>query len=791
VGLCSGAYDAAKEADLERFEAAVQHQSSLRRERHEFYSKVEARFASMADTIQRMKRDYYREIDHLREQLSRKRHDPNFEPDSSVVFFGSNSYHLPSWMDIVEELDGMRMKRELLQQEGSDRVRTVPIHMLCAKCRGKFQSPDDMVTAQRQNCCDKEVQVGGPEDGLGECEDVAMQTDWVTVDEPLSGILSGESRSQLLHKRSSAMQSELDQPTDHQNKHVVQDDRFVHADIVGQDDSVHSSENRENAQGALASATKSSLPATPTTDAGQTSPGVHSAKSRKSRGEGSEVSDTCGINSEVLGEVTDHAKTHQNDTLVPTDAQDSLTHEDDSQSDCSRDSLSHSSSLLAGFLGEADVAFQSLEGELTAFDDDYTDGVDVHDSQDPEMSEEARRRLTAAMGSHGPSGKGGHRASNKGGDGAMDEEGHGASNKEGTGASKKNSKGGGVGTNQDAKGGDPASDEDVKSRGSEGRKGAKGGDSERSSMEERALIMQEKLEKVFSEDAKERRRRARSRSNGRARSSLPSHRIPKRKQLAAAMLARQMEAIQKHLQRLAFARLKGAGVVAPSEKCDSTPASNTSSPQSRPAPRMPVAQLGGALAAAGGHSHQFPVLGEAAQHSRGDSPSRAGIKRPKGYSLGGPDLSHAASATEFYDSPGFKSGGQKVRSRSATRLSPTALDADLAESPQTRRSNSPAFSTRRAPSPAFCNRLPKTPPWGQNPGQANISNYNMDGIGAMKAQSAKSFAAAMRQSGDGLVHIPAHNTSHRRPGSATGIEKVMIERGLPLLVKGVQGRRAP
>lgn len=772
VGICSGAYDAAKQADLERFETAVQHQSGLRREQHEFYSKIEARFASTADTIQRMKRDYYREIDNLREQLSRTRRDPNFEPDSSVVFFDPNSYRLPSWMDIVEELDGMRMKRELLQQDiGSDRIRTVPIHMLCAGCRGKFQSLDEMATAHRPDSCNKEVQVGTPGEDFSEA---AMQTDWVSVEGPLSAGARSQTHQRSSNNKQFELDRELGQMTAAENSHCSRNGHGDHSEIAGQDDVAQFSAN-------LGDSPESFHTTTPTGAEHSTmeSPGIHSAMSRKPRGEGSEVFDTFknkSLRSHMLPEVADDATMQENGMLVCTNALDTSSHQDDSESDCSHDSLCHSSSLLAVRPAEGDAAFESFEGELMVTDDDCTDSANTQGHQDMEMSsEEARRSPT---GAHGTISKGGNRANGNAGDLAREKKGRRASDKEGPEARSTDIKGDSFEGSQDSKGRDSANKQDVTCRGSEGHKNAKESDSERSSIEDRALVMQKKLEKVFSEDAKI-RRRSRSRSDGRVRSSVPSHQITKRKQLAAARLARQMEAIQKHLQRQAFARLRGARLCGTSEKCDVPAGSEHSSPQSRPVPRMPVAQLGGTLATTLGNSSQANIQEEAHQRPRGDSSPPLAFRRPKGHSLAGPNLSSAASATELFGSPVHKTTGQKLRSRSATRISPTALDADLADSPQ----------TRRAPSPAFHNRArPKTPPWGQNPGQANISSYTMDFIGAAKAQSAKNFAAAMRLSGGDLANLPTHSSFHRRPGSSSGCG---AEKGLPLLARGVHCRRAP
>merc|ERR1719398_149125 len=125
-----------------------------------------------------MKRDYYRELDHLREQLSRKKRDPSIEPDN-VWFFDVAAYRLPSWETIVEKLDAMRMKRELLlhQLGGRERIKRVPVNMLCQKCRSKFQDPDGEESSFCQN---QYVQTD-----VQEVADAQAQTDARLVTRPL------------------------------------------------------------------------------------------------------------------------------------------------------------------------------------------------------------------------------------------------------------------------------------------------------------------------------------------------------------------------------------------------------------------------------------------------------------------------------------------------------------------------------------------------------------------------------------------------------------------------------
>jgi hypothetical protein len=185
-GILGPAYDLSQEKDLERFAVNAQRQDMLRSERHSFYTRVETRFAEMLETMQRMKRDYYREVDNLREQLSRKSRNPDFEPED-VVFFHPDGYKLPGWEDVVQHLDDLRMKRELLQAElGGDRVRSVPVSMLCQRCRGKFQTPEEERAAYMEEHRHQGTQCEDIDAPACEQVGVSVQTDWAPILNPLA-----------------------------------------------------------------------------------------------------------------------------------------------------------------------------------------------------------------------------------------------------------------------------------------------------------------------------------------------------------------------------------------------------------------------------------------------------------------------------------------------------------------------------------------------------------------------------------------------------------------------------
>jgi hypothetical protein len=125
-------------ANVKRFEDVLQKALSSRDERHAFYAQVQKNYDRMADSFAQMKRDYYREIDHLRAQISLSKRDPGFQHDN-VFFFDPAAYQIPTWDKVVDQLDDRRMQRELLVEQGGNSIRTVPLHMLCQNCRSRFE----------------------------------------------------------------------------------------------------------------------------------------------------------------------------------------------------------------------------------------------------------------------------------------------------------------------------------------------------------------------------------------------------------------------------------------------------------------------------------------------------------------------------------------------------------------------------------------------------------------------------------------------------------------------------
>lgn len=148
----------------DRFNELCRERSSILAERHDFYIEVQQRFEGMAQSLQFMRRDYYREIDFLREQISRLRRQPEHEVPK-VTFFGRHTYEIPAWQDIVDVLDERRMRRELHIKDDEPILTKVPLQMVCPSCRshftkGTFPDPspcDAAMQTEELECCDAQT----------------------------------------------------------------------------------------------------------------------------------------------------------------------------------------------------------------------------------------------------------------------------------------------------------------------------------------------------------------------------------------------------------------------------------------------------------------------------------------------------------------------------------------------------------------------------------------------------------------------------------------------------------
>jgi len=89
-----------------------------RQERHIFYSKLAEKYEQIACQMNHMRHDYFREIDRLRQELLYTKTNPRYSP-GNVCFYDPALYKVPTWQEIVEQLDDLRTKREILWLGGS------------------------------------------------------------------------------------------------------------------------------------------------------------------------------------------------------------------------------------------------------------------------------------------------------------------------------------------------------------------------------------------------------------------------------------------------------------------------------------------------------------------------------------------------------------------------------------------------------------------------------------------------------------------------------------------------
>eukprot|EP00930_Biecheleria_cincta_P040420 TRINITY_DN276_c0_g1_i1.p1 TRINITY_DN276_c0_g1~~TRINITY_DN276_c0_g1_i1.p1 ORF type:complete len:625 (-),score=94.71 TRINITY_DN276_c0_g1_i1:68-1942(-) len=162
--LSDKAFNLGTATGADRFNELCRERSSILAERHDFYYEVQQRFEGMAQNFQLMQRDYYREIDFLREQISRLRKQPEHEVPE-VTFLGRYTYKIPAWEDIVDVLDERRMRRELHIKDDEPILTKVPVQMVCPSCRshftkGTFPDPSPCEAAMQTEvpeCCDAQT----------------------------------------------------------------------------------------------------------------------------------------------------------------------------------------------------------------------------------------------------------------------------------------------------------------------------------------------------------------------------------------------------------------------------------------------------------------------------------------------------------------------------------------------------------------------------------------------------------------------------------------------------------
>lgn len=201
------ALDVRQFVDSKRFTERLERSLQARDDRHEFYTRIQKQFEHLTESVHLMKRDYYREIDRLREEIRKAKSDPT-SPADSVIFFDPALYKIPTWETIVEKMDDLRMKRELLREQAGHSVKHVPTFLLCQKCREKFEDKDAPVWSKDQGvqtegvaCEDSSVQVDEMAEPLTSRRGAPAQTDISASTVVASGKM--ESGSQLEQRTSS------------------------------------------------------------------------------------------------------------------------------------------------------------------------------------------------------------------------------------------------------------------------------------------------------------------------------------------------------------------------------------------------------------------------------------------------------------------------------------------------------------------------------------------------------------------------------------------------------------
>eukprot|EP00927_Polykrikos_kofoidii_P066435 TRINITY_DN62034_c0_g1_i1.p1 TRINITY_DN62034_c0_g1~~TRINITY_DN62034_c0_g1_i1.p1 ORF type:complete len:738 (-),score=101.37 TRINITY_DN62034_c0_g1_i1:174-2318(-) len=149
--------DMTQAEQVQRFNANLQRRVELHDERLAFFKRVREQISQTTHTMQNMKRDYYREIDRLREQISRLKGNPAADVEERVQFFDPDFYRLPEWKEIVEQLDAERIKREALRDQAGRVFTRVPVHTLCASCQRKFLDGEDENSCTRSTQTEPEI----------------------------------------------------------------------------------------------------------------------------------------------------------------------------------------------------------------------------------------------------------------------------------------------------------------------------------------------------------------------------------------------------------------------------------------------------------------------------------------------------------------------------------------------------------------------------------------------------------------------------------------------------------
>ncbi|CAJ1418249.1 unnamed protein product [Effrenium voratum] len=119
----------------------------MRQAQYRFLAELGKAYEQQAIKMHEMRQSYYREIDHLRDQLGIKARNPSFDM-KEVQFFDAKAYRPLSWKELADLLLVQR-----IEANGGERtVELVPVRVLCRDCRNKFASevPDLPQDAESQ-----------------------------------------------------------------------------------------------------------------------------------------------------------------------------------------------------------------------------------------------------------------------------------------------------------------------------------------------------------------------------------------------------------------------------------------------------------------------------------------------------------------------------------------------------------------------------------------------------------------------------------------------------------------
>jgi len=189
------------------FEVGLQKRADLQKVQHQFYIEMHKSFEQIVTLFQKAKHDYYKEIDHLRNQLSNQQRHPEAKP-ADVIFFDPDAYRLPSWQEIADRIDVKRWG----PKEGGDCTSTgqfvIPFKMLCARCKVRSSESQDSNSKigekqeQQEASTDQSTQTDSLD--ILEVHKKPFVTRWAQTED--AGVASGVSRwSQTEDAGSSAL----------------------------------------------------------------------------------------------------------------------------------------------------------------------------------------------------------------------------------------------------------------------------------------------------------------------------------------------------------------------------------------------------------------------------------------------------------------------------------------------------------------------------------------------------------------------------------------------------------